>query len=287
MNGRVVVVTGASAGIGRAAAVALGARGATLALVARDRERGEAALAAARAAGGGRGSTLHLADLSAQRDVRRLADELLAAHASIHVLVNNAAVVPRRRETTADGLERQFAVNHLASFLLTRLLLDRLKSSAPARVVNVSSAAHSRGRIDFADLQSERRRYRSRRTYAMTKLANCLFTFELARRLAGTGVVANALHPGVVATGLLVAYLRLAPALSFLTRLVGLSPEEGARTIVHLAASPEAERVTGKYFVREREREPSAASRDAETARRLWAESERLVGEKEREGNPS
>lgn len=284
MKGRVVVVTGASAGIGRAAAAALAARGATLALVARDPARGEAALAAVRAAGGGAGSTLHRADLSSLAEVRRLARDLLAAHAAIHVLVNNAAVIPRRRETTVDGIERQFAVNHLAYFLLTSLLLDRLKACAPARIVNVASSAHFRGRIDFEDLESERR-YRSRRTYAMTKLANLLFTFELARRLEGKGVVANALHPGVVATGLLADYLRVAPGLSFLTRLVGISPEEGARTIVHLAASSEAERVTGKYFVKERERRSSEASRDPAAARRLWAESEKLVDEKRGAGN--
>jgi NAD(P)-dependent dehydrogenase (short-subunit alcohol dehydrogenase family) len=282
VKGRVAVVTGATAGIGLAAAAALAARGATVVLVGRHRERGLAALAAVRAAGG-RDAALHLADLSSLREVRRLAREILTGNGAVHVLVNNAAVITRRRETTVDGFERQFAVNHLAPFLLTRLLLDRLKASAPSRVVNVSSSAHFRGWIDFDDLQSERR-YGHTRTYAMTKLANVLFTYELARRLGGTLVSANALHPGVVATALLADFVRLPRALRFVTRLVGLAPEEGARTVVHLAASRELDGVSGKYFVKERERRSSASSRDAALAARLWDESERLLRDAESDG---
>jgi len=275
LTGRVVVVTGATAGIGRAAAIELARRGASVVLVGRDRARGEAALAAAREAGGGDAS-LELADLSSMAEVRALAARLLAAHPAIHVLVNDAAVITRRRETTVDGFERQLAVNHLAPFLLTRLLLDRLKASAPARVVTVASAAHRRGRIDFEDLQSERgARYSPTGVYSNTKLMNVLFASELARRLEGASVVSTSMHPGVVATRLLADFTRVPKALAFLVNLVGLSPEAGARTVVWLAASPEAP--GPGYFVRERERRPSAAARDAALAARLWAESERLV----------
>jgi NAD(P)-dependent dehydrogenase (short-subunit alcohol dehydrogenase family) len=275
VRGRVVVVTGASRGVGLATAVALAARGATLVLVSRDAERGALALERVRAAGG-RDAAFEPADLSSMADVRALAARLLAARPAIHVLVNDAAAIPPRRETTVDGFERQLAVNHLAPFLLTRLLLRRLRASAPSRVVNVASSAHFRGRIDWEDLQSERS-YRSRTTYAMTKLANVLFTRELARRLEGSRVDANAAHPGVVATSLLADYLRVPASLAFLTRLVGISPERGARTVVRLASDPALEGVSGRYFARSREAPSSAASRDPEAARRLWAASEALV----------
>ncbi len=201
MNGRVCVVTGASSGIGRATARALARLGATLALVGRDRGRGEETVAALRAESGSAAVALFLADLSSQAEIRRLGAELCDRYPAIHVLVNNAGVVNLRRSTTADGIETVFAVNHLAYFLLTHLLLARLRASAPARIVNVASDAHRFGRIDLDDL-GHARRYRAMRVYGASKLANILFTYELARRLDGTGVTANCLHPGAVATRL-------------------------------------------------------------------------------------
>ena len=272
MRERICLITGASAGIGEATARELARRGATAVLVCRSRERGEAARAEIRRTTGNDSVYLLLADLSAQRRIRRLADEFRERYGRLHVLVNNAGLYTRRRSITEDGMETQFAVNHLAPFLLTRLLLDVLKSSAPSRVVTVSSEAHRRGRIDFDDLQGERD-YRGLRAYSQSKLANILFTRELDRRLKGSGVTANALHPGVVATKLLFggwAFMRLLKPL--LKR-----PEEGARTSLHLATAPELEGVSGKYFKREVEIEPAPQARDPQTARRLWEVSAQLT----------
>ena len=201
MTGKTCVLTGATSGIGRETAVALAGLGARLALVCRDRGRGEDAVAEIAARTGNRDVVLHLADLSSQRDVRRVAAEILAAHPQIHVLVNNAGVVNLRRTLTEDGLETVFATNHLAYFHLTLLLLDRLRASAPARIVNVASDAHRWGRLDLDDLGNARR-YRAMQVYGQSKLANILFTYELARRLAGSGVTCNCLHPGAVGTRL-------------------------------------------------------------------------------------
>jgi retinol dehydrogenase-12 len=276
MTGRVCLITGSTGGIGRAAALALARLGATAILVARDRARGEAALAAVRAASpAGRGDLL-VADLSSQAEVRRLAGEVAARHSALHVLVNNAGAIYGRRETTVDGIERTLATNHLASFLLTALLLDRLQASAPARVVTVSSDAHFGARLDLDHL--EKGRYRSFRAYKQSKLANILFTRELARRLAGRGVTANCLHPGVVATG----FARGGSALFRLGfRLATpfmLTPEQGADTIVYLASAPEVAEVSGEYFERRRIKRPSAAAEDAAAGRRLWEISGALTG---------
>ena len=273
MSGRVCVVTGASGGIGKATAKELARRGATVALVVRRPERGRAALAEIERDTGSRDARIVLADLSRQADVRRAADELLAAFPRIDVLVNNAAVYTRRRRLTEDGIEMQWAVNHLAPFLLTNLLLPRLVASAPARVVTVASNAHEMADLRWDDLEMRRRRYRGFRQYGNTKRANVLFTRELARRTAGTGVTANALHPGVVATDLL---LNGFPPIRLFRRWMR-TREQGAATAVHLAASPEVAAVTGKYFVDEHAVSLFAATRD-ETARRLWEISERMVG---------
>jgi retinol dehydrogenase 14 len=192
------------------------------------------------------------------------------------VLINNAGTIPKERETTADGLEMQLAVNHLAYFLLTNLLLDRLIAGAPARVINVSSGAHQGGTIDFGDLQSERR-YDPVRVYGRTKLANVLFTYELARRLQGTGVTANCLHPGVIATRLLADYMNVPLVGGAIARTFGRSPEAGSETSVYLAAAPEVEGVTGKYFVERREARSSRASYDEASQRRLWEVSAQLT----------
>lgn len=269
------MVTGASSGIGLAAARELARLGARIALVCRDRERAERALAEV-AAGGGDGHTLHLADLSAQAEVRKLAQALLAACPRIDVLLNNAGIVSLRRQTTVDGLESVFATNHLAPFLLTSLLLPRLRESAPARIVNVSSHAHRMAQLDFDDLQNERR-YRFMRVYG-SKLCNLLFTRELARRLEGTGVSVNALHPGMVHTGLGRQHGRLADWIWLLLRPLARTPEQGADTAVHLASAPELQKVSGRYYTDRRETAPSEAALDDAAAARLWAKSEAPTG---------
>jgi NAD(P)-dependent dehydrogenase (short-subunit alcohol dehydrogenase family) len=273
----VCVVTGASSGIGRATARALARLGATLALVCRDRGRGEEAQAALRAESPNADQTLFLADLSSQAEIRRLAAELCARYPAIHVLVNNAGVVNLHRTTTVDGIETVFAVNHLGYFLLSHLLLERLRSSAPARIVNVASDAHRFGKIDLDDLGHERR-YRAMRVYGASKLANILFTYELARRLEATGVTVNCLHPGAVATRLGQNNGRVATILTKLLKPFFRTPEQGAATAIHLASSLAVEGVSGRYFVNCREARSSAATYDTELARRLWAASARLTG---------
>lgn len=270
---RFCLLTGATSGIGRASALELARLGYRMVLVGRDRRRGEVVVREVRRATGGEGPELLVGDLSSGRGVRRVAEEFLGRHGRLHVLVNNAGVITRRRSVTEDGLETQFAVNHLAPFLLTRLLLDALRSSAPARVVTVSSEAHRRGEIDFDDLQGERR-YSPLEAYAQSKLANVLFTLELARRLEGTGVTANALHPGAIATKLL--YAAFPPIRLVRPFLKG--PREGARTVVYVSTAPELEGVTGRYFRDRRPVEPSAPARDPALARRLWRRSEELAG---------
>lgn len=273
MAGKTCVITGASAGIGRATALALARMGARVGMVSRSRERGEAARAEVVRGSGGGAVDLFVADLSVQAEVRRLAAEIRERYDRLDVLVNNAAVYTAKRELSPDGIELQLAVDHLAPFLLTRLLLDLLVRSAPARVVTVSSEAHRGVRLEWEDLQGERR-YRGLRAYRMAKLANLLFTRELARRMAGTGVTANAAHPGVVGTDLL--FGGWGP-LRLLKRFLR-TPEQGARVVVRLASAPELEGVTGRYFREEGEIRPSAAALDDEAALRLWRVSEELTG---------
>lgn len=276
LKGRVVVVTGASSGIGQAAAIELGRLGATVVPVARSPERLACTARRVRDAGGEAADPVEV-DFASLDSVRAAAGTLLDRHQRIHVLVNNAGTVAGRRELTVDGHETTFAVNHLAPFLLTNLLLERLRASAPARIVTTSSDAHGSGRIDFDDLDGERS-WSTWRAYGTSKLANILFTRELARRLEGEPVTANCLHPGVIRTRL----GRDAGGLMALGWTIAKpffrSPRRGARTIVHLAASPDVQDVSGVYFVDSRERRPSAAARDDDAARRLWAVSERMVG---------
>jgi NAD(P)-dependent dehydrogenase (short-subunit alcohol dehydrogenase family) len=276
MTGRVCVVTGATRGIGRATVESLAVLGATLVLVCRRWEDGERVASDLARPGGVARPDVVVADLSSQRSVREAAEAIRARYPRLHVLINNAGVIPRTREVTVDGLEMQFAVNHLAYFLLTNLLLGQLVAGAPARVVNVSSGAHQGGTIDFADLQSERR-YDSVRVYGRTKLANILFTYELARRTRTLGVTANCLHPGVIATQLLADYMNVPGLGGEVGRTLGDSPDQGSETIVYLAASPEVAGVTGRYFVGRREGRSSPASYDEELQQRLWEESARLV----------
>lgn len=276
MKGRVCVVTGATRGIGRATAIELSELGATLVLVCRRQADGEQVARVLARSRHGPPATVVTADLSSQRSIREAADAIRLRHPRLNVLVNNAGIICPTRETTVDGIEMQFAVNHLAYFLFTNLLLDPLGAGAPSRVVNVSSGAHQGGTLDFADLQSERR-YDPVRVYGRTKLANVLFTYALAQRVRGAGIMANCLHPGVIATKLLADYMNVPVAGGPAASTLGSSPEEGAGTSVYLAASPEVEGVTGRYFVGEHETRSSPASYDEAVQDRLWAESARLT----------
>jgi NAD(P)-dependent dehydrogenase (short-subunit alcohol dehydrogenase family) len=272
------MVTGATAGMGLATAQALAELGYRVVLVCRDPSRGAAAVQRIKAGGGDPAVEFLQADLSSQQQVRLVAGEFVARYARLEVLVNNAGVFLTRREESDDGLEMTFALNHLGYFLLTNLLLDTLGASAPARIVNISSDAHRQASLDWDDLQSCRK-YSGFRAYSRSKLANVLFTYELARRLEGTGVTVNAVHPGSVATGFA---LNNPGATATMTRVVGRlfgkSPEEGAETAIYLATSPEVEGITGGYWAKKKPKESSRLSYDAGDARRLWRVSEELTG---------
>lgn len=277
MKDKICLVTGANAGIGRAAAQELAQMGAHVVMLCRSRERGEAAQAAIKEKSGNPNVDLLLADLSVQAETRRAAAEFRAKHSRLDVLVNNAGAFFYRRLETADGLEMSFALNHLGYFLLTNLLLEPLRAAAPSRIINVSSNAHKGARLNFDDLQS-RRRYRGFQAYGASKLANILFTIELAERLQGSGVTVNAMHPGFVATNFGKNNGRLLQAImNVMFRLFAVSEEKGAETILYLAASPEVEGVTGNYFVNKKAAAPSPAAQDKAAAKRLWEISERLT----------
>ena len=278
IRGKTVVITGATSGIGQLAAERLAALGARLVLVARDRARGERAMARLAAIAPDVEHAIHFADLCRLSEMKRIGAEIAAAEPRVDVLINNAGCLYATRQVTEDGLERTFALNHMSYFVLTHYLRERLIAAAPARVVNTASDAHSRETLDFADLQFANG-YRFRSAYGRSKLANILFTRELARRLAGTGVTANCLHPGFVVTGL---GQRDNPLLGLLVRLAmrlrAGPPERGAETIVHLAAAPDVADVSGGYFYDCRPIEPSAAARDDAAAARLWTDTARLAG---------
>ncbi len=277
MRGQVCIITGASSGIGRAAALGPARMGATVVLVCRNRERAEAACSAIRSATGNDTVDFVLADLSSQAEIRQLARDLLARYPQIHVLLNNAGVINRKRSTTVDGIETVFAVNHLAYFLLTHLLLERLTFSGSARIVNVASDAHRWGILNFDDLQNTRT-YHALRVYGQSKLCNILFTRELARRVVGTGVTVNCLHPGGVATGLGWHNGWWAVLIAKSLRLFLRTPEQGADTALYLATSPEVAAVNGKYFSNRREIQPSPAAQDDAAAKWLWRISAELTG---------
>ena len=277
MQGKVVVVTGATSGIGEVAATRLAERGARIVFIARDADRAEATLARLRQAGPGAAHRAHLAELSLMADTRRVAAEIAAAEPRIDVLINNAGAVFDRRVVTSEGLELTFALNHMAYFILTMGLMARLKSSAPARIVSTASAAHQGARLDFDDLQSGRS-FSAMGAYGRSKLCNILFTRALAGQLAATGVTANCLHPGVVATRFGDNTGGLLGLMMPLVKLLSISPERGAQTIVHLAASPDVEGVSGLYFAKCGPATPSAAARDDAAAARLWQASEQLAG---------
>jgi retinol dehydrogenase-14 len=276
MAGKTVLVTGGTSGIGRATATGLAAMGARLAITGRDRERTVQAAREVRAAGGSRVDGF-IADLSSQAEVRRLAIEALRTLPRIDVLVNNVGGYWNSRHVTVDGLELTFALNHLAPFLLTNLLLDRLKQSGPARVVTVSSNAHGMGRIEFDDLQGERS-YSGARAYSQSKLANVLFTYELSRKLRGSDVTANVLHPGLVRTSFGAEDPRgIQRLFTPLMRPFMKSPAQGAATSIHVASSPDLERSTGLYFANSKPKKSSKRSYDEAAAERLWQVSANLV----------
>jgi NAD(P)-dependent dehydrogenase (short-subunit alcohol dehydrogenase family) len=274
MQGKTVVATGATSGIGEVAALALARMGARIVFVARDEKRAEAILNRLETQAPRLGHSVHLADLSSMAETRRVGQAIARAEARIDVLVNNAGAVFSQRRVTPEGLELTFALNHMAYFVLTAELRDRLAASAPARVVSTSSMAHQ-GALDFSDLQSARG-YNGWKAYGRSKLANILFTRELARRLEGTGVTANCLHPGVVATRFGDASGGWTSRFMPLVRMFAVSPEQGADTIIHLASSSEVEGVTGQYFVKRKIAQPSAAARDDAAAKQLWEASEAL-----------
>ncbi|WP_165224254.1 SDR family oxidoreductase [Aquisphaera insulae] len=276
MQGKVCVVTGASAGIGFITARELVRQGARVIGVGRSPERCEAAARRIREETGSRAIEYLIADLSSQADIRRLASEIRAKVPRLDVLVNNAGGIFLTRQTTVDGLELTFALNHLAYFLLTNLLLDHLKANAPARIVCVASAAHRGVRLEFDDLNGEKR-YSPWRAYQRSKLANLLFVRELARRLDSSGVTVNALHPGYVKTEIFRADGIRGWILRRAAELFAITPERGAETSIYLAVSPDVEGVSGKYFDRKRPIETSSAARDDEAAKRLWHVSEELT----------
>jgi len=278
MAGKTVRITGGTGGIGMATAIGLASMGARVGITGRDRARAEAAAASIVRESGNPAVDVFVADLSSQAEVRRLAAEVRVAYPRLDVLINNVGGFWAHRHVTADGLEHTFALNHLAPFLLTDLLLERLSASAPSRIVTVSSGAQSMGKIDFDDLMGERT-YSGQRAYNQSKLANVMFTYELSRRLQGIGVTATVLHPGVTSTGFggedmthgwgpLIAVLR-----PFMR-----SPRRGAETSVYLASSADVEGVSGRYFADRKTRDSNKGSYDTATTARLWRLSAELVG---------
>jgi NAD(P)-dependent dehydrogenase (short-subunit alcohol dehydrogenase family) len=289
MKGKVVVMTGATSGIGQATAEALARQGARIVQVARDEQRGEEAMARLRDRAPGIAHAIFYAELLKLSEMKRVAADIARTEPRVDVLINNAGAIFGTRELTEDGLERTFALNHMAYFVITQGLRERLLAAAPARVINTSSDAHKYGDVDFSDLQSAKALRGNIldwvlyggpafKVYGTSKLCNILFTRELARRLAGTGVTVNCAHPGLVATRFGDAMEGFMRPMIRLAQRFALTPEQGAATLVYLASSPDVATVTGQYFVKCHPTAPSAAARDDAAAKRLWAESEKLEG---------
>ncbi|SFK29925.1 SDR family oxidoreductase [Methylocapsa palsarum] len=277
MKGKTVVVTGGTSGIGKVAAEKLAKMGARIVLIARDKPRAEATLALLRQAAPDLAHTAHYADLSRISEMKQAASAIAAQEPRIDVLLNNAGALFGARRTSEDGLELTFALNHMSYFVVTELLLNRLAFSAPARIINTSSRAHQGARLDFDDLQMTKR-YGAMRAYCRSKLCNILFTRELAGRIEGTGVTVNCLHPGFVATRFADEAGGLISSFAGVAKLLAISPEDGADTIVYLASSPEAAGVSGQYFYKRRSVSPSAAALDRKAALELWKRSAALSG---------
>ena len=277
MQGKICLVTGATLGIGKDTALGLARKGAHVVIVGRDEAKSRDTAAWIARETGNRQVDYLVADLSSQAEVRRLAAAFDEIYPRLDVLVNNAGAIFTTRELTREGFERTWALNHLAPFLLTRLLLPKLERSAPARIVTVASDAHRPGAIAFDNLQGEKS-FSGMRAYAQSKLANILFTFALARRLAGTGVTANCLHPGVVATGFGHNTNGLVKTLVSLARPFLISPAKGAATSIYLASSPEVAGVSGKYFAKCRAAAPANQANDVAVQEKLWTLSETQTG---------
>jgi NAD(P)-dependent dehydrogenase (short-subunit alcohol dehydrogenase family) len=277
MKGKTIVATGATSGIGEAAVLELAGLGARVVIVARDEARARATTRKLEAKAPGTVHRLHLADLSSMAETRKVGAAISASEPRIDVLINNAGALFSERRVTPEGLELTFALNHMAYFVLTQALRDNLVASAPARIVSTSSTAHKGMSLDFDDLQSDNG-YGGLKVYGRSKLANILFTRELARRLAGKSVTANCFHPGVVATRFGESSAGFAGLVIPFLRPFFLSPEKGADTLVYLASSSAVEKTTGEYFVRRKITQPSLAARDGAAAKRLWEASEALAG---------
>jgi NAD(P)-dependent dehydrogenase (short-subunit alcohol dehydrogenase family) len=277
MSGKTVLITGATSGIGEVAARELAAKGARVVLVGRSAAKCEATAEMIRKATGNPAVEYLVADLSSQADVRRLAEEVKARCPRLDVLINNAGAMISPRQESADGIEMTWALNHLGYFLLTNLLLDTLKASAPSRIVSVASDAHRMvSGIKFDDVEAKKG-YNALNAYSQSKLANILFTRELAKKLEGTGVTANCLHPGFVATNFTTGKGLIFWVFQQAAKVFAITPEQGALTTIYLASSPEVEGVTGGYFAKCKQAKPTAAARDDEAARKLWELSERMV----------
>jgi NAD(P)-dependent dehydrogenase (short-subunit alcohol dehydrogenase family) len=281
MKNKTVLITGATNGIGKAAALEIAKMGATVVLVGRDKTKTQQVLNELQQASGNNNLESMIADLSSQKDIRKLASDFKAKHSGLDVLINNAGGFYNKRQTTLDGLEYTLALNHLSYFLLTHLLLDLLKAIAPSRIIssriiNVSSDAHQNAKLDFSDLQSEKS-YSGFGVYGMSKLANVLFTYQLAKQLENTDVTVNALHPGFVNTGFANNSGGFVGILLKVAKRFALKPDQGADTLVYLATSPEVEGLTGKYFVKRKETRSSPLSYDQTVQKKLWDESAKLV----------
>ena len=267
MEGKICIITGANSGIGKATAIGLAKMNATIVMMCRSKERGEEAQKEIIELTGNKKVDLLLCDLSSQESIRKFVSEFKSKYQKLHILINNAGVMLSKREISVDGFEMNFAVNHLAPFLLTNLLLDALKKSAPSRIINVSSAAHRMAKMDFDDLQSEKRKYRLFKIYGISKLALMLFSYELNRRLEGTSVTVNTVHPGVVNTNLGQDQSSFSKGFA---KLFFKKPEKGAETSIYLASSQEVEGITGKYFAKKQQKQSSEESYNEDYAKRLW-----------------
>ena len=267
MEGKICIITGANSGIGKATAIGLAKMNATIVMMCRSKERGEEAQKEIIELTGNKKMDLLLCDLSSQESIRKFVSEFKSKYQKLHVLINNAGVMLSKRGISVDGFEMNFAVNHLAPFLLTNLLLDALKKSAPSRIINVSSAAHRMAKMDFDDLQSEKMKHRLFRIYGVSKLALMLFSYELSRRLEGTSVTVNTLHPGLVNTNLGQDQSSFSQGFG---KLFFKKPEKGAETSIYLASSQEVDGITGKYFAKKQQKQSSEESYNEDYAKRLW-----------------
>ena len=277
MKGKICLITGATNGIGKATALALAQMGATIVIVGRSAPKCAAVVSEIKQISGNDSVEALIADLSIMKEVQQLADQFTAKYPKLDVLVNNAGGAFAQRQVTSEGFEKTLALNYLSCFFLTSLLLDTLKASAPARIVNVSSDSHKGAHLDFDDLQSEKGNFVFN-AYGRSKLAAVVFSYELARRLAGTGVTCNVLHPGLVRTGFASNFGAVPSAvIGFIMRFVGLTPEQGAQTSVYLATSPDVENVTGKYWEKSKMVPSGSAAYDEATWMRLWEVSEKMV----------